>query len=185
MVQNQSTAQHSQFHPKKTRQSNKTQGLQMSHNVQLRLRVVGESECDHVLIRVRFSVGFPNHSRPRPSTRWPRPHLGHPLPLAPSDQFRTETAFLLVCDGDLAGLILGKQVQVSPNVACTSCARTASLSPPPRVARGDLRTSLAAVGTALSVMGSWVPIPGCFSFFTSIWHVFHHRKMSLPLKSAE
>ena len=35
------------------------------------------------------------HSRPRTSTRWPHPHLGTSLSLAPSDQFRTETTFIL------------------------------------------------------------------------------------------
>ena len=28
-------------------------------------------------------------------------------------------------------------------------------------------------------LGSLGPVPGCFSFFTSIWHVFHHTYYSL------
>ena len=39
-----------------------------------------------------------------------RPHLNTSLPHAPSDQFRTGTAFLLVCDQ--VGLVLGRYVQV-------------------------------------------------------------------------
>ena len=144
-IQNQSRAQRSRFHPKKTRQGNGTPGLQMSHNVQLRLRVVCDQNVNHVLIRVRHcsrtslwvsnSVGrSPNHSRPRTSTRWSRPHLGNSLPLAPSDQFPTETDSLLICDGDRVGLVLGRHVQVClPNVFSTSCERTASLSPAPCV----------------------------------------------------
>ena len=62
-------------------------GLQMSHNIQLRLRVVGDQNANHVLIRVRH--------RSRTSTRWPHPHLGTTLPLAPSEQFRTETTSFL------------------------------------------------------------------------------------------
>ena len=66
-------------------------------------------------------------------------------------------------------------------------ARTSPLSPPPRVARGDLRLCSPAVGIALSVMGpgvptlavffmgSRVPIPGCFTFFRAVWLVFHTR----------
>ena len=37
----------------------------------------------------------PNHARPRTSTRRPHPYLGTSLPLAPSDEFRTETTSLL------------------------------------------------------------------------------------------
>ena len=128
--------------------------------------------------RFRTSPRSPNHSRPRPSTRWLRPHLGTSLPLAPSDQFRTETAFLLVCDGDLVGLVLGRHVQIlfssahPPRVASTCCARTAS--------------HLSACCWHCSFChGSLGPNPGCSSFFTSIWHVFHHRKMSLSLWFAE
>ena len=36
-----------------------------------------------------------NHIWPRTSTRWPHPHLGTSLSLAPSDQFRTETTSFL------------------------------------------------------------------------------------------
>ena len=55
----------------------------------------------------------------------------------------------------------------------------------------NLITTLPAVGTALSFMvlgsrhwlffslGSLGPVPGCFSFFTSIWHVFHQTYYSL------
>ena len=139
---------------------------------------------------------------PKPfSTRWPRPHFGHSMPLAPSDHFRTETAFVLVCDGDLVGLVLGGHVQM-----LFSPARTCVL--PPHVARRQhrshslraLRVEIFAVVRPLLAlfflswvlgsqpwlfffMGPWVPLPGCFSFFTSIWHVFHHRKMSLSLRS--
>ena len=84
-----------------TRQSNGTPRLQLSHNIQLRLRVVGDQNANHVLIRVRHrsrtspwvsisESSSPNHSRPRTWTCWPHPHLGTSLPLATSDQFRTE-----------------------------------------------------------------------------------------------
>ena len=51
--QNQSTSQRSRFLPKKTSESNGTPGLQLSHNIQLHLRVVGDQNVNHVLIRVR------------------------------------------------------------------------------------------------------------------------------------
>ena len=36
-------------------------------------------------------------------------------------------------------------------------------------------------------MGPWVQIPGCFSFFTSTWHVFHppHPMTSMPTSPSE
>ena len=82
-----------------------SQGLQMSHNIQLRLSVVRDLNANHVLIRVRhrsrtspwvsFSeISSPNPSRPRTSPRRPHPHLCTSLPLAPSDQFRTETTIV-------------------------------------------------------------------------------------------
>ena len=184
------------------------QGLHMSHNVQLRLRVLGDQNANHVLIHVR------HRSRTSPWVPHVRVLLqtilglvlrlvdlilisDATLPLAPSDQCRTETTSLFICDVDRVGLVLGRRVQVClPSVDCT-CARTAPLSTPPRVARGDLRTCPPVVGTALSVVvGRWVPTLAVFhhgslgpnpwlffSFFTSIWHVFHHRKMSLSLWS--
>ena len=51
--QNLSTSQRSRFHPNKTRQGNGTPRLQLSHSVQLRSRVVGDQDENHVLIRVR------------------------------------------------------------------------------------------------------------------------------------
>ena len=50
---NQSTSQHSRFHPKKTRQSNGTPRLQLSYNIQFKVRVVGHQDANRVLIRVR------------------------------------------------------------------------------------------------------------------------------------
>ena len=49
---NQSTSQRSRFHSKKTRQGNGTPKLQLSHNIQLRSRIVGFQNVNHVLIRV-------------------------------------------------------------------------------------------------------------------------------------
>ena len=85
----------------------------MSHNVQLRLRVVHDQNADHVLIRVRHR----SRTSPRVSFSKCVAHgkavvlqtiLGLvlrlvgliiisvlSLPLAPSDQFRTETTSLL------------------------------------------------------------------------------------------
>ena len=91
--------------------------------------------------------------------RLSKPHLrlvgvvliGNSLPLAPSDQIRTETASLLVCDDD-RGTCPGQTRSSSsptPSLASTRCARTAPLSPPPRVARGAHRTCPPAVGCAL------------------------------------
>ena len=100
------------------------------------------------LAHIRFRLSKP---RSRSSTCWPRPHIGNSLPLAPSDQIRTETAFLLVCDDD-RGTCPGQTRSSSsptPSLASTRCARTAPLSPPPRVARGAHRTCPPAVGCAL------------------------------------
>ena len=66
---------------------------------------------------------------------------------------------------------------------------------PPRLARGQHRSHtlralrveifallrlLFALLSLSWVLGSpWVPIPGCFSFFASIWHVFHQTVVPL------
>ena len=101
------------------------------------------------------------------------------LLLAPSDQFRTETAFLLVCDGDRYVQVLLPDVVVgfhawSPRVAsdsnllvvlvlvpacCFYVSRAdsiavAAVTPSARCAWSVL---LPAVGYALLFLGSWVP----------------------------
>ena len=74
--------------------------------------------------------------------------IGNSLPLAPSDQIRTETASLLVCDDDRGTRPGQTRSSPTPSLASTRCARTAPLSPPPRVARGVHRTCPPAVGCA-------------------------------------
>ena len=120
--------------------------------------------------------------------------------------FRIETASLFVCDG-FVGLVLGRHVQVllsgvvGPRVASTRCAQTSPLSPPPRVACGDLHLCSPAVGIALSVMGprvptlavffmgSRVPIPGCLFMGSGpnpwLFHFLHGRlaRVSYNLRS--
>ena len=48
---NQSTSQRSRFHPKETRQGNGTPGLQLSHNIQFRSRVVSHQNAHPVRVR--------------------------------------------------------------------------------------------------------------------------------------
>ena len=36
--------------------------------------------------------------------------------------------------------------------------------------------SFACCWLSYCFMGSWLPIPGCFTFFTAIWRVFHSTK---------
>ena len=90
--------------------------------------------------------------------RLSKPHLrlvgvvliGNSLPLAPSDQIRTETASLLVCDDD-RGTCPGQTRSSSsptPSLASTRCARTAPLSPL-RVLRVEL---IALVRLLLAVL---------------------------------
>ena len=114
-----------------------------------------------------------------------RPHLNNSLPHAPSDQFRTETAFLLVCDGGLGRsvqvllqdivvgsthclhvlpLVLQPCFSALELVASTCYARIASLSPllspPPRVARGVFSCLQLAMFFCSWVLGS---LPWLFS----------------------
>ena len=142
--------------------------------------------------RFRTSPRSPNHSRPRPSTRWPRPHLGNSLPLAPSDQFRTETVLLLVCDGDLVGLVLGRHVQVGlPSHVLR--ADSIALTPPARCAWRSSHLSACCWHCSLC-HGSWGPNPACFPhgslgpnpwlfFFLHVRlaRVFRHFQVSLSL----
>ena len=113
--------------------------------------------------------------------------FGNSLPHAPSDQFRPETAFLLVCDGGLGRYVqvllrdfvvgfhaLPLVLQPCPCssalqlVASTCYARIASLSPllspPPHVARGVFSCLLLAMLFCSWVLGS---LPWLFLFLGS------------------
>ena len=110
---NQSTSQRSRFHSKKTRQGNGTPKLQLSHNIQLRSRVVGNQNVNHVLIRAC------HHSR---TSSW-----------VPSSQFvaHGNAEFIQTILGlvlRLVGLILISVLRTSP---CASRQRHPKDSSPP------------------------------------------------------
>ena len=154
-----STSQHSRFHPKKTRQGNRTPRLQLSHNIQLRVRAVGDQDAIHVLLRVR------HRSRTSPWVPFSQ-CVAHGnaevlqtilgtvlrpvgliliwvlLSLAPSDQFRTKT---LIVDSTHSSASFDVTLN-SPMMFCPLFAVVQSSEPhcPPCLAWAALTTSSAA-----------------------------------------
>ena len=103
--------------------------------------------------------------------------FGNSLPHAPSDQFRPETAFLLVCDGGLGRyvqvllrdfvvgfhalpLVLQPTLFLCTSACCFHVLRADSIAVATAVtpsARCAWSVFLPAVGYALLFLGSWVP----------------------------
>ena len=132
---------------------------------------------------------FSIHSRPRTSTRWSHPHLGTSLSLAPSDQIRTETTSLLICDGDSVGQTRSSIFQtLSPQLALTSQLRPgfvsealfSSVSQPFHQSRS--LTSRSRTPPTLQCSLPAIRSRSCFTYLANFLHI--QRLVSSALRSS-